>query len=193
MHVRRRFRLAQKTGHLHAAFAVDLIRRIYRIETQAADAGLDAEARAALRRKEALPLLQQFDDWVDQQVLLLRPSDPVRKAAKYAQAQRPYIRRCFSDGRFELDNGRTERAIKEVAIGRKNFLFAGSFQGAERLAAAYTLVQSCRRIGMPARPYLIDVIEKVAGGWPARRIVELTPDTWAAEHPDLVTLKQIHQ
>jgi transposase len=89
------------------------------------------------------------------------------------------VRRCFSDGRFEIDNGAVERAIREPAIGRKSYLFTGSEAAAARLAAAYSLVQSCRALGISTREYLINVVQKLEAGWPARRLAELMPQRWA--------------
>ena len=117
--------------------------------------------------------------WVDENLPKLRPRSPLATAASYAQNQRPFIRRCFTDGRFEIDNGRVEREIREPALGRKNFLFAGSAEAAERLAAAYTVVLSARHAGLPVRAYLVDVLDKLASGWKARRIGELLPYQWA--------------
>ena len=70
------------------------------------------------------------------------------KALGYAKNQRSFTRRCFSDGRFEIDNGATERALRRPCIGRNNYLFTGSPEAAKRLAGAYTLVQSCRAVGV---------------------------------------------
>ena len=85
--------------------------------------------------------------------------------------------------KFEIDNGAVERAIREPAIGRKNYLFTGSEGAAHRLAAAYTLVQSCRALGVPTREYLIDVFRKLEAGWPARRLAELMPHRWTELRP----------
>jgi transposase len=121
------------------------------------------------------------------------PKERLGEACNYALAQRVFVRRCFRDGRFEIDNGLVERAIREPAIGRRNFHFTGSEDGAERLAAAYTLVQSCRALGISTRDYLIDVITKVEGGWPLRRIAELVPDRWAHERGLLTQSTQTAQ
>ena len=69
--------------------------------------------------------------------------------------------------------------LKKPCVGRKNYLHCGSVAGAKRLAAAYTLVLSCKALGINVRDYLVDVITKVASGWPLRRIRELVPDAWA--------------
>lgn len=119
--------------------------------------------------------------------LTTRSLGSVRGAARegrpyrdHALQQWVYVRRCFDDGRLEIDNGACERAIREPAIGRKNFLFTGSADAAKRLAAAYSIVQSCRALDISTREYLIDVVTKLEHGWPARRLRELLPQNWAA-------------
>jgi hypothetical protein len=103
------------------------------------------------------------------------------KAGAYFINQEPYLRRCFMDGRFELDTGRVERAIREVAIGRKNSVPTGSPEAAERLATAYTIIESARRaLGAERmRPYLTDVITKLENGWPLADLHALLPLEWA--------------
>ena len=143
--------------------------------------GKPPDERLAARQAKSVPILDFFDAWVDDMRGKLGITGHLADALGYAHDQREFIRRCFSDGRFEIDNGRVERAIREPALGRKNFLFTGSLAAGKRLAAAYTLVQSCRALGLSTREYLIDVITKIAGGWPARRVAELMPQRWAAE------------
>jgi hypothetical protein len=92
------------------------------------------------------------------------------------------VRRAFDDGRFEIDNGRTERRIRPFAVGRRGFLFTGSRRGGEHLAVAYTLVDNCILLGLDPQPDLEDVLIKLACGWPMRRLSELTPHRWMAEH-----------
>ena len=179
MHVRRRFHRAYLGRHLAAAVPLKLIADIYQVEAEAKKLSLGPEARLALRQDKSVPLLTQFEEWVDDNLPKLRPKSPLGTAARYAQEQRPYIQRCFTDGRFEIDNGRVEREIREPAVGRKNYLFTGSVAGAERLAAGYTVVQSARHTGLPVRDYLVDILGKLDRGWPARRLTELLPTRWA--------------
>jgi len=178
MHVRRRFHGAWKMGDQRASVPLELIRRIYEVEKKAK--GLSIEERLALRTQHSLPLLDQLDAWVDAHEDTVGRTGKLAEAVRYAKQQRPFIRRCFSDGRFEIDNGAVERAIREPAIGRKNFLFTGSDAAARRLAGAYSLVMTCRLLGIPTRDYLVDVMEKIEGGWPMRRLAELLPHNWAA-------------
>jgi len=177
MHVRRRFHKAIKAGDRRAALPVKWIQDIYKIEADAR--GLLFPERHALRQLHSLPLLDAFDAWVDDLKPKIGKSTLLDKAINYAHHQRPFIRRCFSDGRFEIDNGAVERAIREPAIGRKNYLFTGSEAAGRRLAAAYSLVQTCRAIGVPTRDYLVDVITKIERRWPARRLTELLPHRWS--------------
>ncbi|HEX5660556.1 MAG TPA: IS66 family transposase [Polyangiales bacterium] len=190
MHVRRRFHEALKLGDKRAARGIELIAELYEVERAAKEQGLDADARLALRAERSLPVLDQFDAWVDALKPTCLPTSPLGKAVGYATHQRPFVRRCFTDGRFEIDNGHTERVLREPCIGRKNYLFTGSADAAERLAAAYTLVQSCRMLGFGARDYLIDVLSKLDAGWPMRRIAELVPDRWALERGLLTQREQ---
>lgn len=181
MHVRRRFHEAFKLGDKRAAEAIELIQGLYAVEASAKERGLGAIDRLALRSERSLPLLARFERSVDALLASTTPGSPLGAAARYAAQQRAFLQRCFTDGRFEIDNGLVERLIREPALGRKNFLFTGSPDGAKRIAAAYSLVQSCRNLGFGARDYLIDVIGKLEAGWPLRRIVELVPDRWAIE------------
>ena len=182
MHVRRRFYEALRLGDRRAAKAVKWIQDIYKIEKRAR--GRPPDERLAIREAESLPILDEFDAWVDEQLPKMGKTGKLAKAVRYARQQREFVRRCFSDGRFEIDNGAVERAIREPALGRKNFLFTGSTAAAQRLAAAYTLVQTCRALGISTREYLIDVITKLQQGWPARRLTELLPHRWAELRPE---------
>lgn len=190
MHVRRRFHEALKLGDKRAGRAIELIAALYEIERVAKEQGLSPEARHELRVLRSLPLLDQFDAWVDELAPRCLPRSPLGQAIGYAQNQRPFIRRCFTDGRFEIDNGHTERILREPCMGRKAYLFTGSADAAERLAGAYTLVQSCRLLGFGARDYLVDALTKLDAGWPMRRIAELVPDRWAREHGRLMPIDQ---
>ena len=182
MHVRRRFYEAFRKSDARAAEPIKLIKELYEIEAEAKERGLVADALGALRAERSMPILDKLEEWVDAQDGKLPPTSLLARAVYYAKHQRPFVRRCFEDGRFEIDNGHTERQIREPALGRKNFLFTGSADAAKRLAGAYTLVQSCRNLGFPARDYLIDVINKLEADWPLRRIRELVPDRWAELH-----------
>jgi hypothetical protein len=180
MHVRRRFYEAFKLGDKRAAPAIEYIRKMYKIEERAKEQRLCAARRHALRQEESIPLLKAFHEWVEEIKPTLGKTSKLAQAVRYASNQRTYTARCFTDGRFEIDNGEIERQLKKPCVGRRNYLHCGSPEGAERLAAAYTLVLSAKALGINVAEYLTDVIEKLAGGWDVTAIRELVPDAWAA-------------
>ena len=183
MHIRSKFHDALLVPDTRAAVALTHFAELYRIEAECKERGLDAAARGEERRRRAWPILDALDAWVDKIHPTLLPKSPLRRATTYAQNQRVFFRRCFEDGRYEIDNGRVERRIRLFAVGRRNVLFTGSVRGGERLAIAYTLVDNCLLLGIDAHRYLVDVITKLEGGWPLQRLSELVPWRWAAEHP----------
>jgi transposase len=193
MHVRRRFHEAHKLGDKRAARGIDLIGALYQIERVIKEGDASVEQRLELRTDFSTPLLDAFDSWVDELSPRTLPRSPLGEALGYARQQRAYVRRCFTDGRFEIDNGLAERILREPCSGRKAYLFTGSADAAHRLAAAYSLVQSCRQLGISTRDYLIDVLNKLDAGWPLRRIHELVPDRWAELHGPLAQAAHAQQ
>jgi len=179
MHIRRRYRSAQKLGDLRAAQPIWFFKQIYEIEKTIR--GAPPDERLAVRQRLSLPILDQFDTWLEKHKDAFRPTEDLASAVEYHRQQAPFFKRCFEDGRFEIDNGDCERALRRIAMGRHLWLFVGASSGGPRLATAYTLVESCRRLGLPTQDYLIDVITKVEQGWPVRRISELIPDRWGIE------------
>jgi transposase len=182
MHIRSKFHAALLAKDRRAAVPLQLFADIYLIEAECKERGLDAKARGEVRRERSLPIVDQLDKYVDTIHPTLLPKSPLRRATTYAINQRPYFRRCFADGAFEIDNGRTERRIRNYAVGRRNFLFTGSVRGGERLAVAYTLIDNCIILGIDARQYLQDTIDKLERGHPLSRMSELVPARWAADH-----------
>ena len=184
MHARRYFVQAVEAGDLRALPAVAQIRTLYAVERGAKEAGLDAEGRRALREEKARPLLGELHDWLEAMAPRATPKSPLGQAIGYAQNRWSALLRYLEDGRLEIDNGEVERLIRLVALGRKNYLFAGSDAGAERAAVAYTILATCTLHELDPWAYVKDVLEKIAGDWPQRELDRLLPDRWAEEHPD---------
>ena len=180
MHIRSKFHAALMAKDGRAAIPLKHFADLYAIEADCKQRGLDAVARDRERQLRSWPVLDAFDGWVDTIHPKLLPKSPLRVATTYAQNQREFFRRCFADGRFEIDNGRVERRIRLFAVARRNFLFTGSTRGGERLAIAFTLVDNCLLLGVDPFGYLVDVIRKLEAGWPMRRLSDLTPARWAA-------------
>jgi transposase len=179
MHIRRRFENAARLGDARGAVALALFRKIYAVEAACRDEGLTHEQRFARRQSESLPIAHELYAWIEKLHATLVPSSKIYDATRYALNHKDAWLRCFSDGKFEIDNGEVERQLRRVSLGRKNYLFAGSDKGAVRAAIAYTVLACCRMHGVDPSAYLRDVLRKIADGWPQTRLDELLPDRWA--------------
>ena len=175
-HARRRFVEALSTDP-QAALIVALIQQLYQVERASTD--LDADARRARRRDQATPLLTRIDTVRQDLARTVLPKSPLGDAVRYLTNQWAALQRYVEDGRLAIDNNRAENQLRVVAVGRKNWLFAGSLEGARRAALLYSLVQSCKLVDVPPFDYLKDVLLRLATH-PHRRIGELTPKGWAA-------------
>jgi transposase len=174
-HARRYFHEALESDK-RAAVILELIQRLYRVEKQAA--GSSAEQRRELRRAHARPVLDEIDHERSRLEAEVLPRSPLGEALRYLGNQWAALQRYLDDGRLQIDNNGAERQLRAVAVGRKNWLFAGSMPGAQRAALLYSLVQSCRLADVEPFRYLQDVLLRVASH-PHGRIAELTPRGWA--------------
>jgi transposase len=178
-HTTRKFRDAMCEAPGTAQLFRADIKRLYQVEREANKAGLGHEARAALRQQECRTILAGLfararrlrDEYTD--------AGKIADAIRYLLNQRKPLRRFLEDGRIPLDNNRCERSIRPIAIGRRNWLFAGSLRGGRAAATVYTLIESARIAKLDVVTYLADVLVRVATH-PARRIAELLPEHWAA-------------
>lgn len=173
-HARRYFIEAQTNDKVRALAALTYIQQLYRVEKDAKEQHLTPEARAALRRERSMPVLEKFKAWLDEQSPKVLPAEPIGKAITYTLRRWQELVRYTSDGRLKIDNNVAERAIRDIAIGRKNWLFAQNDEGGERTAILYTIVQTCKRNGINVYEYLRDILERVSTH-PASRIDELLP------------------
>jgi hypothetical protein len=176
-HARRKFFESLCTDAERASAVVAAIRRLYRIEAEAKEAGITGERLAELRRSRAAPILDDMEAYLELIRPEVLPKSPLGKAITYAQNQWRALRRYVEDGRLEMDNNGAERSMRRVAIGRKNYLFAGSPAGGHRAAVLYSLTESCRLQGIDPQAYLKDVLSRVKTH-PANRVDELTPSGW---------------
>jgi transposase len=179
MHSRRKFEAALDGGDVRAAIAMNLYKKIYAIERACKDEALDADARKTRRLQETVPLLDELKTWAEDLHPALTPSSMLGKATTYLTGNWEVLTRFLEDGRLEIDNGLVERELRRVALGRKNWMFAGSDEGAERAAVAFTVLATCRMQGVEPSGYIADVLRKLSAGWTMSRIDELLPDAWA--------------
>lgn len=171
-HARRKFHEAKASSPAEAATALRLIGKLYALERTTKE--LTPKARAARRRAEATPVLEALAAHIEQWQKDALPKSPLGQAVGYAQAQWPTLLRYVEDGDLEIDNNAVERAIRGVAVGRKNWLFAGSYEGARRAAVLYSLVESCKAEGVEPFAYFADVLTRTT----TATAKELTPRAW---------------
>ena len=176
-HARRKFYDARATDAPRAAVALAFIAQAYRVETEAREGGLDAEGRRLLRQAKARPVLDQFRTWLLGEVGAVPPKSPLGEAIGYALDQWNALTRYLDNGALDIDNNAAERALRAVAIGRRNWLFAGSDAGGHRAAIFYSLIETAKRHGVNPFAYLRDVIGRVSSH-PARDIAALLPPAW---------------
>lgn len=178
-HVRRKFFAARDTAPQYAAAALLAIRQLYAVEAQAREQNLDLAAIAALRQARAGPVLADLGGYVKALLPGTLPKSPLGRAAAYMAERWPALCRYLQDGRLSIDNNSVERAMRRVAVGRKNWLFAGSPAGGERAATIYSLLETCRRHQINPHQYLTDVLQRI-DTHPQSRIAALTPRGWLA-------------
>jgi transposase len=177
-HARRKFDEAKQTDPLRANQMLALIAQLYVVEDQAQAEHRDAEGVKALRQEFSKPILDgQIKPLLDAWNLEVLPKSPIGKAVTYAWNQWEALNRYLENGILSIDNSLSERVIKLVALGRKNWLFSGSDEGARRAAILYSLIASCKLCGIDPFLYLRDVLERI-NTHPANRIDELTPPQW---------------
>lgn len=176
-HGRRRLVAMQDTD-CRVAYPLTLIGRLYRIEHLADARGLLPDGRAALRQERSAPILETLQRWCVITHTTEPPSTDLAKAAGYLLNHWHALSRFVEDGRIDLDNNICEQQLRDVALGRKNYLFAGSHDAARRAATLYSLTRTCAQYGVPPLPYFTDVLGKLAGGWRANRLEALLPHRW---------------
>lgn len=180
MHARRYFVKALDAKDVRAAEPLDIIRRMYLVEAASKAAEETHEQRYERRQRDLVPLLDELEQWKNAHEGAFPPNEPMGRAWTYLNNHWEILCVVANDGALELDNGEVERVIRGPAMGRRNWLFAGSDEGGERAAIILTVLETAKRAGVDVREYLHDVLVKIAGGWPRARLDELLPHAWAA-------------
>lgn len=178
-HMRRKFYdVAQTTG---SPVAQDILRRVgelYAIEAEVR--GQSPPHRLTARRQRSKPIVAELHAWLEAQLAQVPGRSTLAEAIRYALGRWQGLTRFLHDGRIELDTNPVERAIRPVALGRKNHLFAGSDGGGERWATVCSLIETAKLNGVEPYAYLADILQRMVDGHPANRLDELLPWAWKA-------------
>jgi transposase len=177
-HARRYFWAALEQTPNDARYALDQILELYLVEYEAAEKKLlGTEAHGVLRQERSQPVMEAFHQWLEQQQPLHPPKSPMGQAIGYALNQWEHLILFLTDFRLSLDNNISERMLRIIALGRKNFLFVGHDEAGEHLAMLQSLVATCEMHQINPQQYISDVLIRIQTH-PASRLDELLPHRW---------------
>lgn len=183
-HCRRYWWEAKATDARRAHEALSFIGRLYAIEETYREANVTGDALRTARQSHAVPILDEFEIWLEQEQASVLPKSPIGKSFTYTRNQWQALRRYTDDGDLAIDNNLAERAMKLPAIGRKNWMFVASKTGGQRAAILFSLIASCKANQVEPQAYLRSLFQTLA----ERRnkssddIADLLPDRWLATH-----------
>ena len=178
-HTRRKFFEAKNYDPERAAFFLEKIKTIYLQERKWKD--FTTDQRHDYRKKHSTPLMNKLHEWAQEEQYKVVPKSPIGKAIGYFLKQWKKLSRVLDDGRLELDNNRIENKIRPLALGRKNFLFAGNHRAAQNIAMCYSFFATCKEHGVNPYDWLKDTLEKL----PETKMNDLEnlfPQNWQQEH-----------
>ena len=178
-HARRKFVDALNESNRLATEALCLIRKIYKVESDADKAGLNADERKEQRLKISYPTIRLFETWMKETYLKVLPNSKMGDAIEYTYSLLPRLSRYVNDGRINIDNNLIENAIRPLALGGKNYLFCGNDASAYRAAIVYSLISTCKAVDVDPRTWMEDVLRKIPYYQRDQRdLAELLPFNW---------------
>lgn len=181
-HARREFIKAQDNDQARATEALKKIQALYKVEEEARKLQLGPEERLALRQEKSRPVWDELFAYLQTELQNVIPKSAIGTAIAYTLKRKENLERFLLDGRLEIDNNLVENAIRPIAIGRKNYLFAGNHDAAQRIAVIYTFINACKHRDMDPALWLNDVLGKIHQH-PIDRIEELLPQNWTPGIP----------
>ena len=176
-HGRRKFFEAKENNPSVAEYALEQIGLLYAIERKAKEQQLNADEIFELRQSEALPILESLGKWMKETYIKSLPKSAIGKALGYSIERWQELMMYASDGKLNIDNNPVENSIRPVAIGRKNYLFAGSHEAAKRSAMLYSFLGTCKLNNINPFIWLQDVLRRISNH-PINKIEELLPPNW---------------
>ncbi len=181
-HARRKFSDALENDKSRAEYALGMFQKLYAIERRIKDEQLSSEAILQLRQQQAVPILKQLKQWMIEEYAKVLPKSPIGQAIAYSLPRWDKLSIYANNAILKIDNNPVENAIRPVAIGRKNYLFAGSHEAAQRAAMVYSLFATCRLHNINPFNWLKDVLERMHL-YNTKNIIELLPQNWKKPQP----------
>ena len=173
-HARRIFHDALENDKERASYALDQIQQLYAIERICKHDALNFEEIKQVRQQRSVPILIALGNWMKEQYIQTTPKSAIGKALAYSLERWQRLSLYTQNGMLNIDNNPVENSIRPVALGRKNYLFAGSHEAAQRSAMLYSLLGTCKMNGIEPYAWLRNTLEKIASH-PINRICELLP------------------
>ena len=174
-HARRKFDQAKNNDQARAEYALKMFAELYQIEREARERELDHSQRHQIRQERALQVLVRMEKWLKENLDQVAPKSAIAIAIRYTLNLWPRLQRYTKQGRFEIDNNLIENTIRPLALGRKNYLFAGSHKAAQQVAIIYSLLSTCKQHNIEPWAWLRNTLSKLPDH-PANRLNELLPD-----------------
>jgi transposase len=176
-HARRKFFEAKDLDPAFAESVLEHIKELYKIELEATAGKLGHQSRYELRKQKTVPALDKIKSLLENPGKVILPKNKIKEAIDYTLSHWTQLTRFLEDGRLPIDNNLCENIIRPVALGRKNWLFAGSHEGAKRMAIIYSLVATCKLNGVNPYEYFLDILPKAAS-YSNKNIADLSPINW---------------
>ena len=176
-HARRKFSESLDSDPVRATYALEKMQSLYAIERHIKEQSLTSKEIVALRQSEAVPVLKELKQWMLAEISKVLPKSPIGQAIAYSLERWDKLSVYTTNAKLQIDNNPVERAIRPVAIGRKNYLFAGSHEAAQRAAMIYSLFSTCTLHNINPYDWLKDVLERM-NNYTMTNLHELLPHNW---------------
>ena len=175
-HSRRKFIESEVNDKKRSQQFLQFIKELYQIEAECREASMSDEERLLVRQKKSMPILHIMKEWLDKEALQVTPKSPIGQAISYTLVRWDKLERYASTGNVEIDNNQVENAIRPLALGRKNYLFAGGHDAAVDIGHIYTVFSTCKALGVNQYEYLQWYLDEI----PSTKITAIADKTPAA-------------
>ena len=184
-HSRRKFDECIDNDRERAEAMLAMMQKLYAVERTAKLLFPDFDAIRELRQNESLPVLIEIEAWLKKNMMETLPKSSIGQAIAYTMNLWPRLTRYIEDGRYQIDNNLIENSIRPVALGKKNFMFAGSHEAAQRAAMIYSFMGTCKQNRINPQDWLEDVLQRIPYFKRSDDLSVLLPSVWKTLRPSV--------